>query len=128
MWESLFDILVEDGSACVDCSMEAFLFAELEKLSEEGSLHERLSACASDPSLTNEVFIAFNFINEFFRCHLVGHFSMWIPCVWIVTEGTSHGTAMEKGYKPNSRAIYCTKGFYAMNTSFQFAIINDYND
>lgn len=126
--QRLLDCVVEDGAAGVDGCVETFLFAELEKLSEEGSLHERLSACASDPSLTNEVFIAFNFINEFFRCHLVGHFSLWIPCIRIVAEGTSHGTALEKGYKPNSRAIYCTKGFYAMNTSFQFAIINDYND
>ena len=122
--ERLLDVFVENGSACVDGSVESFLFAKSEKLCKERCLHEWLSACASDSSFSDEVFIAFDFINEFFRCHLVGYFSLWIPCVGVVAEGTSHGTALEKGYKPNSRAIYCAEGLDAVKPSLH-AIEND---
>ena len=115
--ECLLDFVVDNGSAGVDGCVESFLLAELEELDEEGGLHERFAASAGDSSLADEVFIAFNFVQEFFGCHLVGHVSLWVPCVGIVTEGASHRTALEKGYEPNSWAIYCSEGLYAVKSS-----------
>lgn len=116
--QRLLDCVVEDGSAGVDGCVESFLLAALEKFDEEGGLQERFAAGAGDSSLADEIFVALDFGEELFGGHLVLYGSLGIPCVGVVAVGAPHGTALEKGYKPYSRAVNCAKGLDAVKASF----------
>ena len=116
--ECLLDFVVENGSAGVDGCVESFLLAALEKFDEEGGLQERFAAGAGDSSLADEIFVALDFGEGLFGGHLVLYGSLGIPCVGVVAVGAPHGTALEKGYKPYSRAVNCAKGLDAVKASF----------
>ena len=109
---------VPDRTRCVERGVESLFVTKFEIGFHKFRLHQGFSACASDSSGANEVFVFSHLSHEFFWGHLVFGFGSNVPGVGIVAKLAAHGTPLQEGDKTDARAIYGAHGFervYASN-------------
>ena len=98
--------------------METALAAQAEELGEKLCLHQRLAAGARHTAAADKVLVFLHLRKQFLRGQFILDGAIDVPRVGVVAKGTTQRTALEKGYKPDSGAVHCAKGFDAVQSSF----------